>query len=1075
VALVAVLAAAVPVSLSASSGAAAAVRPSHSPTPVVVSLGTSVRVTSIAVGHADGCAILVSARAECWGDNFYGQLGDGTTRTSPRPVAVRGLTGVFQVGIGLGHTCALVRSATVRCWGWNQSGQLGDVSRRSATLPQLVAGLHGVRAISVGFAHSCALLVNGTVRCWGWNQAGQLGDGTTSSRWVPVGVAGLRDATQVAAGYATTCALLRSRHVACWGANASGELGDGATRGTLHPVLVHGLGGVRSISVGFASACAVLLTGRVECWGKNNYGQLGDGTLRSTPVPTMTKRLSGVAQASLGFGHTCAVLTSGTIRCWGWNGHGQLGTGTTTSALEPVPSVTLSHVRQLAAGDDNTCALLSLGFVSCWGWNNDGQLGVGTTVELKRPPFAPTAPSASVTQVGDATVRVTWLAPRSAGVAGITGYTAVATDASSTLRGGQRCTWSSGPLACSLTGLTNGDTYTFAVDAHNAVGRGPWSPPTAPVVPATTPEAPLDVVAAPANHGAVVTWSAPAFDGGRAVTRYVVTATDQVHAANGGQTCTWSGGPLTCSVTGLTNGDGYVFSVTARNDLGTSAPSLHSSAIVPAAVPNAPGNVQATPGNTAATVTWSAPASNGSAITKYTITAHDATSAARGGQTCTWTTGLLTCIVTGLTNGDSYTFSVAATNAAGLGPSGASVAITPATGPGSPTGVTAAGGQGQALVSWSAPADDGGLAVSSYGVTAADATSAARGGQSCSWTTGDGALSCSVTGLTNGDSYTFTVTASNGAGTSGASAPSNAIVPMAPPNAPISVHATAQDAKAVLTWLSGGANGSTITSYLATATDQTNAGNGGQTCSWVTGDGALTCTVNGLTNGDSYTFTMTATNGVGTSAASGASNAVVPATVPDAPSGASATAEVGSASVSWSAPGSNGGSTITDYTVTAADQTNGANGGQTCDWANGPLTCTVDGLTPGDAYTFTVTATNKAGTGAPSSASNQVTIPTVPDAPTSVLGVADVASAEVSWSAPDTDGGSAITTYTVTATDQTNGANGGETCTWTTGDGILTCTVGGLTSGDSYTFTVTATNAVGTSTPSDPSPVVIPL
>src|ERR1019366_9093932 len=132
--------------------------------------------------------------------------------------------------------------------------------------------------------------------------------------------------------------------------------------------------------------------------------------------------------------------------------------------------------------------------------------------------------------------------------------------------------------------------------------------------------------------------------------------------------------------------------------------------------------------------------------------------------------------------------------------------------------------------------------------------------------------------------------------------------------------------------------------------------NGHETCAWA--PGPLTCTVTGLTNGDSYTFKVTATNAVGSGNASTSSTAV------------GATAGDASAVVSWSAPASNGGSTVTGYTVTAADATNSGNAHEICGWTPGPLTCTVTGLTNGDSYTFTVTATNVVGLGNASTSSS---------------------------------------------------------------------------------------------------------
>jgi YVTN family beta-propeller protein len=236
-----------------------------------------------------------------------------------------------------------------------------------------------------------------------------------------------------------------------------------------------------------------------------------------------------------------------------------------------------------------------------------------------------------------------------------------------------------------------------------------------------------------------------------------------------------------------------------------------------------------------------------------------------------------------------------------------------------------------------------------------------------------------------------------------------------------------------------GSNCVTQINYAATV-----SGNGGQTC---TTTGALTCTVAGLTNGHTYTFTAVATNINGSSVPSLPSNIVTPATVPNAPTGATATRGNAQATVTWTAPASNGGTTITGYTVTSSP------GGRTCT-TTGPLTCTVSGLTNGTAYTFTVTATNVAGTGVASAPSNAVTPATVPGAPTNVTASPGNSQATVTWTAPTINGGSPITGYTVTSSP------GGFTCTTT---GALTCTVTGLTNGSPYSFSATATNAIGVS------------
>ena len=187
-------------------------------------------------------------------------------------------------------------------------------------------------------------------------------------------------------------------------------------------------------------------------------------------------------------------------------------------------------------------------------------------------------------------------------------------------------------------------------------------------------------------------------------------------------------------------------------------------------VPEAPTSVSATSAVVGQSdVTWTAPtASGGAAITGYRVTSSP------GGRTCT-TTGVLSCTVTGLAPGTSYTFAVEAENSYGfsLASDASSSVTTPSTVPGAPTGVSATdAANGQSVVSWTAPADTGGASITGYTVISS-------GGQTCVWTTGD--LSCTVTGLTNGTSYTFIVTATNARGTGSASSASNAVTPVAPP------------------------------------------------------------------------------------------------------------------------------------------------------------------------------------------------------------------------------------------------------------------------------------------------------
>ncbi|PKN54244.1 MAG: hypothetical protein CVU56_27610, partial [Deltaproteobacteria bacterium HGW-Deltaproteobacteria-14] len=188
---------------------------------------------------------------------------------------------------------------------------------------------------------------------------------------------------------------------------------------------------------------------------------------------------------------------------------------------------------------------------------------------------------------------------------------------------------------------------------------------------------------------------------------------------------------------------------------------------------------------------------------------------------------------------------------------------------------------------------------------------------------------------------------------------------------------------------------------------------------------------------------------------------VTVATVPDPPTAATATPGNEQALVTWTAPAFDGGVAITGYTVTSSPDS------LSCTGTDPSAGCVVTGLTNGAAYTFTVTATNEIGTGLASAPSVAVTPATLPDAPTGAAAVAGDASATVTWTAPGSDGGSAITEYTATSSPD------GLTCTGT--DPSVGCVVSGLTNGAAYTFTVTATNAIGTGVASDPTAGVTPV
>jgi uncharacterized protein YhjY with autotransporter beta-barrel domain len=791
-------------------------------------------------------------------------------------------------------------------------------------------------------------------------------------------------------------------------------------------------------------------------------------------------------------------------------------------------------------------------------------------------PTAPGAPTIGTATAGDGQVSVTFTAPGSNGGSAITTYTATASP------GGAFGTCA-GPAACTatVTGLSNGTAYTFTVTATNAIGTSVASGASNAATPKGNQTLTFGNPGAQ-NFGTTPTLTATATSG---------LAPTFSSSTTGVCTIT-SGGALTFVTAGSCTIDADHAGDTAWN----AATTVTQTFTVNAVVPGAPTIGTATAGDTQATVTFTAPASIGGAAIiagGYTVTANP------GGATGTGSSSPIT--VTGLTNGVAYTFTVTATNSAGTGSaSAASNSITPASPqtitfsnpgaqnfgtsptigatsssgltvsftsattavctitpggtltfiaagtctinadqagdgsflpasqvsrsfsvspvvPAAPTIGTAIAGDTQASVAFTAPLNIGGSAITSYTVTVNPADVAPISG---------GSSPIVVTGLTNGQAYTFTVTADNVAGTGPASAASNSITPAATQTITFA-NPGAQNFGTTPTFTATSDSGLTPTFTSSTTSVCTITTGGALT--FVT---AGTCTINADQAG----------NGSYLPAPQVTRSFTVNPVVPGAPTiGVATVASPTEVDVAFAAPASNGGITITGYTVTASP------GGATTTGAASPIR--FPGLTAGVSYTFTVTATNSAGTGAASAASNAVvtavtqvitfanpgaqnfgTTPTLsatadsglavsfasattavctitptgtlafiavgtctinadqagdashlpaaqvsqtftvnavaPDAP--VIGTATMASATsatVSFTAPVHNGGAPVTGYVVTASP------GGITATGA-GSPI---TVTGLASGTAYTFTVTAQNAADTSAPSAPSNAVTPI
>ena len=559
------------------------------------------------------------------------------------------------------------------------------------------------------------------------------------------------------------------------------------------------------------------------------------------------------------------------------------------------------------------------------------------------------------------------------------------------------------------------------------------------------PAPPTLTTSSPGNAAVTLAWTAPSTTGGAPITGYVVLRT-------GTKVATVVATTTTYKVTGLTNGTSYSFTVEAVNAIGDSTASNAKTATPEPTAPGQPTHVSATPGNGQATVTWTAASTNGSPITLYEVTSSPRAS------TCTSTT--TSCTVTNLTNGTSYTFTVTATNAIGTGPaSSPSNAVTPSGAPGRPANVSATAGNAAATVTWTA-APTNGSPITGYTVTSSP------GGKTCT----SSSTSCTVTGLTNGTSYTFTVTATNAIGTGPASTPSAAVTPTFPSATKPTLSSSRTGRLGLeLTWTAPTLPTAPVTGYELQRTDVTIDTYGASTTS-----ASLT-----LQPTETAVFAVAALEGSLVSPVSPAVTVSLahvppgPPTITSATAGGASSAADGPAAggsgqldgdtitVTWTAPTTDGGTPVTGYQIyrTGWYQTTLPATARSYHFADLPGGTRIDVMIVGE---------NAAGAG-PGGIKEVSMPPTVPSSPRTVVAGPHTHGAIVSWSAPTTDGGSPITKYTVTGVPATAEAhlppNGG-TCAAVVP--TTSCVVTGLTNGIIYIFTVTATNAVGTSRASTP-------
>jgi alpha-tubulin suppressor-like RCC1 family protein len=319
-------------------------------------------VSQLSAGWHTSGALMADGTVWTWGENYHNQwLGydsGGAVVTKPRQVP--GLSGITQLALGDegDNGYAVGPGGSVWAWGDNSFGQLGNGTTTPSVTPILVPGLSGITQVAAGDDYALARGSDGSVWAWGENHGGSLGTGTPANQLIPRRLQDLSRITQVAAAGGASYAVRSDGTLFSWGYNDSGQLGNGTTGGfTMSPAPVPGLPGVTQVATSGVSVLAIdNLAERLWAWGYNGCGDLGDGTKTNTDSPELIG-MTGVSQVMQGIEgalgvSSAAIRWDGRLWTWGCNGTGWLATGTTADAATPTLVANLTNVSQFALGND---------------------------------------------------------------------------------------------------------------------------------------------------------------------------------------------------------------------------------------------------------------------------------------------------------------------------------------------------------------------------------------------------------------------------------------------------------------------------------------------------------------------------------------------------------------------------------------------------------------------------------------------------------------------------------------------------------------------------------------------------
>jgi alpha-tubulin suppressor-like RCC1 family protein len=346
-------------------------------------IGNDTSWTSIDAGVAHTLAIKTDGTLWAWGKNASHQLGDGTMMPRSSPVQIGTDTHWASVSAGYDHSVALKTDGTLWAWG-TVVPEVGGLQYTNYSTPHQIGAATNWASASAGSFYTMARRTDGTLWAWGYNNFGQFGNGTTTGQNNPTQIGSATDWAFVVAAGIHTVAVKTDGTLWAWGYNFSGEVGDGTTIHRHSPVQIGT--DTNWVSANGVDYTAALKTdGTLWAWGANQSGQLGDGTTTGHKSPAQVGTGTDWTAVAAGGHFPMATKADGTLWAWGDNSAGQLGDGTTTNRTSPAQVGTDTDWSTVGAGDFHTVAIKADGTLWTWGRNDVGQLGNGTPFDHTKP------------------------------------------------------------------------------------------------------------------------------------------------------------------------------------------------------------------------------------------------------------------------------------------------------------------------------------------------------------------------------------------------------------------------------------------------------------------------------------------------------------------------------------------------------------------------------------------------------------------------------------------------------------------------------------------------------------------